>query len=613
MLPESADEITEQGDETPEQADETPAGHGRWWRFGLISVLAAGVVLAGSLVDGELRLPGADLGGGADGVAVTGAPAGAPVTSSALACAGALGPEDETVRLAYAQAPAELLEPLRGAGGGQAGGSGSAELLVTGGASERSATGASPVATEPGEVVLAPDEGALVLGDGGAAPGLAAGQRSLSDAPGARWLAVAGCPQPAEEQWLVGGDGDPGRAEQIVLSNPGEDAVSVEVEVWGDEGPVPVTGASGLVVPGHGRVTHRLDALAPGAGSPVVRVTATGGPLVAHLVDRWREGTIDLGAETVSSAIPGTDLVVPALPRGPEDDHPVTLRLLAPSDQPSVVDLTALTAEGGIPLASHVTSLEPGEVQDVALSELPHGTTGIRVRASTPVVAGAVVAVAPTSDEPVTDQGEASTAPGDDEAVTAEPDDETAAAGSDEDVSTAEPDDEASTARPDEEATTAGPEDDDRGEPVVRPAGELAWVAAVPLSTSPLGIGIPSSADVPGELVATLAVSAVDATTATVHWVRADGGTTSEELDLANDTTVSLPVPVDALAVWVAPGGMVPGDGAPGDGEVAVGRSGIMASLQVVGQDGRGPYLSATTVPGVPWQRVVTEVGVVIP
>ena len=49
--------------------------------------------------------------------------------------------------------------------------------------------------------------------------------------------------------------------------------------------------------PAHHRGQELLDALAPSASSPVVRVRATGGTVVAHLGEHFREGTTDRGAE----------------------------------------------------------------------------------------------------------------------------------------------------------------------------------------------------------------------------------------------------------------------------------------------------------------------------
>ena len=558
-----------------------------WLRLGVLSTLGAAVVLGGSfLAPGErMQLPGA--------APVTAGPTDpasqeVPVAAADLGCAGAAFEGGPAVWLAAALAPGGVTSRLgsaegsasgdgaeadgSGAGptgvsgsedGAAAGGSGEARVRVTGEAEEVGELGETPLVAQV-------EAGATVVAADSAAPGVVAGQLALAEEPGARWLALTACQQADEDQWLVAGGGRPGRTERLVLTNPGEDAVTADVQVWGSQGPLEVTGGTGIVVPPGGRTVELLDALAPGADVPVVRVTASGGPVVAHLSDEWRDGTTDLGGEIVApGAGPGTDLVLPALPRGgAEEDGNVVLRLLAP-DSDAVVDLTALTVDGGQALPAHVTRLEEGKAVHVVLDDLPRGAVGLRVRSTTPVVAGAASVVAPSSDEPVA-------LPGADEAA----------------VSTAPGEDPGQTDGPDGAVGGQGGE-----VPVVRAAGDLAWVGAVEVGPSPVGTALPPTDDVPAG-AASLAVSVVDATEASVVWLDADGEQDVVELGaVGNDSTVVVDVPEGARAVWVVP----------------TGEAGVTASLRLVGTDARGPYLTAAVLPAVPWQSVPAQVRVATP
>lgn len=248
--------------------------------------------------------------------------------------------------------------------------------------------------------------------------------------------------------------------------------------------------------------------------------------------------------------------------------------------------------------------------------------------------------VAPSTDEPIVveqedrppDPEEARTTAGPDAAAsTAGPDDAGDTAGPDAAARTAGPDGEQATSGPGGAASTAGPdgeEADRQVEPVLHPAGESAWVAAVPLSTIPVGMALPDLADLPrlpdlpdvsaeggsGEdgpegqegareqdtdldPAVTVAVSAVDATTASVLWLDDDGEVNREELTLSNDTTQVLRAPAGAIAFWVLP---------TGDG-------GVAAAVHLRGQDAVGPYLSAASVQAVPWTRQVPMVVPVLP
>lgn len=397
------------------------------------------------------------------------------------------------------------------------------------------------------------------------APAVVGGLLASGSVSGARGATVAGCDAAAETSWLVGGDDAPGRTEQLVLTNPGPDPVTVEVAVWGSEGQVTTTGAGAVVVPAGGRTVETLDALAAGVDAPVVRVRASGGPVVAHLAEYYRDGTTDRGAEIVSAATaPATDLVVPALPAVPEDHAAqVVLRVAAPGDAEAVVDLTALTTEGAVRLADQVTRVPAGSTVDVVLDDLPEGAVALRLRSDEPVVAGARLEVLPSDDEPVV-------LPGDD------------------------PGPGSAAGEPKEDADEESEEDESgpaQAEPLVRPAGAIAWVAGTLPSTTPTGMALPDRSLVP-DGSAELALTAVDGTTAWVTWVDGEGEETARWVDLSNDTTVVLTVPEEARAVWV----------------VGAGPAGVAAAVHVAGADELGPYLASATLPQVPWQRRLTEV-----
>ena len=165
-------------------------------------------------------------------------------------------------------------------------------------------------------------------------------------------------------------------------------------------------------------------------------------------------------------------------------------------------------------------------------------------------------------------------------------------------------DDAAATTAPGDDATdaTAGPRERGPGEPLLRTAGELAWVSATTLSAGPVGSGIPDPGAVPGG-TARLVLSAVDATTVTVHWLDEDGRSSTDVVDLPNDTGRALAVPAGARAVWLTttdPSGEGPG-------------AGVVAAVHVTGADGRGPLVASTTLPAVPWTSTVTTVRPAVP
>lgn len=580
----------------PEQAPpdgrraSSPVRYAGWLRLGAAAAVTGGLVWAATAVDGGTWLSGAD-----PTLARQQSTAPAPaayVESAALACPGpdllGGGPDDpeQQMAVAGALAPSRLV-PVAAAPDDGAENAGTVDAERQDDAESAEADGADGQESAGGAVLAASEDGpeldlartgtrareltidsaasAVLHADGALAPGVVGGQLGISAEPGTRGLTLTPCTPPAEAQWLVGGGGAPGQTEHLVLTNPGSDPVGVDVSVFGTAGPADTTGASGHVVPPGGRTVLLLDALAAGVEAPAVRVESRGGPVVAHLGTHHRDGTVDLGADLVQpAAAPATDLVVPALlsPRendagsaGEVEDLQLTVRLVAPGEQSAIVELTALTEDGAVRLSGQVTRVPAGHTVDVLLEDLPEGAVALRVRSDTPVTAGARLDAPPSGDEPIEPPG-------------------------------------------DDAAATTGPSQAAQDEPLVRPAGDLAWVTATPVAPAPVGMALPDRSAIP-DASATLAVTAVDATTATVHLLRADGTVRTEQIErLGNDTTVVLELPQDVRAVWVRPD-----DGMPG----------VVASVLVAGADRVGPYRAAATLAAVPWQRELTEITIVHP
>lgn len=576
----------------------------------LLAVVVAGGALVGVATASDVTFGTAQAGPGDPVTATVGADPAAYPDEVVLACPGTEPDLTAGTSVRVVAAPPEVF--------------GEGPVPTGAPALELARVGDGGVDTAPadaqGRLSAALDDGSWgrVRARGEQAPGVAAAQLSTSPEAGARGWALTPCTEPSDVVHLVGGGEGAGRVELVVVTNPSADPVTVDLEVFGEDGEVATVGGSGLVLPPHGRLVQRLEALAPDARHPVVRVVAQGGPMTAHLVDRERSGTTDLGHELVAAAAaPATELVVPALPEQ-DGGSTRTLRLFAPEGE-AVVELRALTEAGARVPDPAVVRVPAGRTVEVEVEDLPDGVGALRLRADAPVTAGALLRVAPASEEPVVledgspDDAAATTASPDDAATTASPDDAATTAGPDEAATTAGPDDAATTASPDDAATTAGPDDaattarpDDvapQPEPVRRPAGESAWVAAVPLSQVPLGIALPGpadpSADEDGAVggSATLAVSAVDGTTARVLWLDDRGRVRTEELTLAHDTTHLLRAPARAVAVWVVPTDDV----------------GVAAALHLAHEDAVGPYLTAATLPQVPWAREVPAVLPVLP
>lgn len=229
---------------------------------------------------------------------------------------------------------------------------------------------------------------AVVRGTQSLAPGLAASQSSLTTSGDQRGLVSVACGRPSADSWLIGGAGQPGRQERLLLTNPGANAVSVDLTLFGAKGQVDSPNGKGVVVPARSRTTVLLDAISGTETTPVVHVEANGGVVHAVLNDYWLDGSTPAGSDdAVATAAPSRDQVIPALPVAGK----ATLRVAVPGDGEAVVQARALTATGpkALPKGS-VVRLAGGSARDITLEGLPDGFYGIQVRADVPIVAGAV-------------------------------------------------------------------------------------------------------------------------------------------------------------------------------------------------------------------------------
>ncbi len=238
-----------------------------------------------------------------------------------------------------------------------------------------------------GAEIALPGSGPVpIAGQGALASGLSVTQEWQLDGKDLRGLVTAPCADGASDQWLLAGGSDPGRLERLVLVNPGANPVSAEVSLHGTGGPIGDPRVQS--VPAAGRVSLLLDAIAPGEEQPAVHVTAEGGGLYATLTDTWVVGSTALGAETVAPAsAPDTLQAIPGVPV----DGPTSVRIAVPGEQDAVVRLTALSADGLVPLAGEtVANVSAGAVGEIPLTDLPPGTYAVAVRSDVPVVAAAL-------------------------------------------------------------------------------------------------------------------------------------------------------------------------------------------------------------------------------
>ena len=233
-----------------------------------------------------------------------------------------------------------------------------------------SADGAASPAAAPEVIRVPASEGALLAG----------AQLQDVDAPDFRGLTAASCTEPSGSIWLVGGAMTVGRSTLLLLSNPTDVASQVNLEIFGEDGPVSAAGMTGIDVPAGGQSVFSLAGFAPGMASPVVHVTARGGRVTAELQQSIVRGLDSVGVELVGAGPePGQALVVPgvriadaigvsrASALSDWDDVRPAVRIAVPGDSDGTVTVRVVPEGDGAEGASFEIQVAAGTVSELPL------------------------------------------------------------------------------------------------------------------------------------------------------------------------------------------------------------------------------------------------------
>nr|BFF10678.1 hypothetical protein GCM10025699_19810 [Microbacterium flavescens] len=218
----------------------------------------------------------------------------------------------------------------------------------------------------------------------------AAGSATASDDDLAGYAASA-CRPPLLESWLVGGSGETGAADLVLLANPGVVPATVQLTVFGAEGPTTPPGGTDLVVPAGEQRVVPLAGLVIGEASPVVRVSAAGAAVHASLQASITRTLTPGGVEQVGAvAEPQAEQTITgiAVTRNPgaegASDAATVLRLLSPSADATARIAVTATGRDAPSLEPEDVSLAAGEPVEVDLGGLARGTYTVQVTADAP-------------------------------------------------------------------------------------------------------------------------------------------------------------------------------------------------------------------------------------
>ncbi|MBF4463358.1 MULTISPECIES: DUF5719 family protein [unclassified Rathayibacter] len=330
---------------------------------------------------------------------------GAGVAGAALAAAAVVLPQLVPVPLASRAAEGVVVTPVAAdstlvCGGDLVDASEPDQLRAFDGASTTVWPDGSASAPRPLEErdVAAPGTGATRLSvpaDADPVPGGVTTQALANDTISG--LAARGCAEASADSWLVAGSTDVGRTSIVVLANPSAVSATVDLALYGENGSIAATGATGIVVPAGSVRSLPLAGLAPDVVQPVVRMTARGGEIAASLQSSAISGLTPEGVESTGpAAAPSTTTVIsgftvasPPAASGDDDGggSAPSLRLLAPGTADSTVSIEVANEDpAGLGTSTQVV-VPAGRVFEVPLTGLGEGSYKVTLTSDQPVVA----------------------------------------------------------------------------------------------------------------------------------------------------------------------------------------------------------------------------------
>ncbi|NQX11146.1 hypothetical protein HQQ80_05870 [Microbacteriaceae bacterium VKM Ac-2855] len=214
-------------------------------------------------------------------------------------------------------------------------------------------------------------------------------------------LSAVGCDEADADSWIVAGSTGVGNTSVLVLANPTEVAATVDLSLYGENGPIAAAGSTGIVVPPLTSRAISLAGLAPDVIEPVIRVVARGGQISASLQSSAIAGLDPVGVETTATGaglstevtIPGFTIASPSAEIAGDDGSgqagaPV-VRILAPGDADATVTVRIANEDPSGSGTSTSVVVPAGRATEVPLSELAEGSYTISLSSDQPIVAGA--------------------------------------------------------------------------------------------------------------------------------------------------------------------------------------------------------------------------------
>ncbi len=217
----------------------------------------------------------------------------------------------------------------------------------------------------------------------------------------------------------MAGATDTGRTSLLLLANPSPVPATVDIYLYGIEGPVEAGGLTQLLIAPHTQRVLPLSGYAPGDAQLAMRIDSAGGLISATLeqsiVRGLEPGGVDLvgpsAAPSLTQVIPGVRVATSAARDqraqvGGSQDVETTLRVMVPGGENGTVTV-GVTGDTADALG---TSLEvtarSGTVTDIPLPGLTDGTYTVTATSDVPIVTAVRASVVSPPDASASDESD---------------------------------------------------------------------------------------------------------------------------------------------------------------------------------------------------------------
>ena len=203
------------------------------------------------------------------------------------------------------------------------------------------------------------------------------------------WAGSVICTAPATSQWFVGGTSDVSSKGVVYLVNSGLSVSIVDIFTWSENGEQAVKTIS---LKANSSAGVKLDSLAPGDSSIVVKVVSRSGRVNSYLLDERVKGLQKLGGDTVNAiSAPSKKFVITGIPQQLVKKKAPThyLRIFVPGIADANFSLELISNNGRfIPTGYNERKLASGKVVEFKLKpEVAKGAFAIKLTSDQPIVA----------------------------------------------------------------------------------------------------------------------------------------------------------------------------------------------------------------------------------